>query len=125
MIVCYQDSMEPDNTTPATTPAASAASSALPDPAIRYVIMPAQTRVEEDTEAIAEITDLIAREGYISLRVEFRYWDPRSSNNYTWRGKTVNVRLFDVGMAEAVVDGVREHLVRGSQAQGQGQKITP
>jgi len=105
--------MEPDNTTPST--AADTVASALPDPEIRYVIMPAQTTVEEDADAIAEIADLIAQEGYISLRVEFRYWNPRTSNNYTWRGKTVNVRLFDVGMAEAVVDGVREHLARRAQ----------
>ena len=91
----------------------------LPTPTVRYVIMPsAEVTDAAQAEVRDTIENLVEQIGRVAIRVEFRFFDPLRHNNYTWLGKTLNIHFTDVAMAEAVVESVRDMLLRGQKVQG-------
>lgn len=91
----------------------------LPNPQVRYVVVPMiEVGEESEVELRERLHEIVESTGKLMVRFEVRFWDPMRQNNRTWRGMTVNAHFDDLRMAEAVVGRVRDMIIRGQKVGG-------
>lgn len=87
----------------------------LPNPRVRYVVPAAIVHPAAVVEKhVKRLEEIIEGYGKVSIRFEFRYWDPDKHNNTTFPG-TICAHFHEIGMVQAVIREMRELIVRGQR----------